>query len=275
MLTAAGKLLGYKNAGQNPQAMQDAIRRGLAEWSKLPESERAPGYIDVPDLSSQQLDPTYTRTPPDGGLIATVYSRVLERGDDGELKTCSADSSSKIGLFAGQDHLWLTQDEWKQLMPKQPSKDQYVSVPQGIATRIARYHLVDNTRGEPFVWEKDEIRRLTMELTVEMVSPSEVRLRLDGNVTLATDSDLVAAKRGYEANLLGYIEYSRERDAITRFDMVALGDFWGQGAIAHQKRDGPFPLAIAFELASGNKPADRVPPQASRYWDGYMMPTKY
>ena len=275
MLTAAGKLLGYKNAGQNPQAMHDAIRRGLAEWSKLLESERAPGSIDVPDLRSRELDPTYTRTPPDGGLISTVYSRVLERGDDGELKTCSAEASSKIGLFAGQDHLWLTREEWKRLIPDRPTEGQRVTVPDQIAARIARYHLVDNTKGEPFMWERDEIRRLNLELTIEEVSPSEVRLRIDGEVTLATDSDLVAAKRGYEAHLLGHIDYSRQEDAITRFDVLAIGDFWGQGAIAHQKRDGAFPLAIAFELASGDKPADRVPPQASRYWDGYMMPTKY
>src|SRR2546421_2195537 len=51
-LTAAGKLLYAKNAGQNVEAMRDAFKQGLREWKKLPESERAPGALTIGELKT-------------------------------------------------------------------------------------------------------------------------------------------------------------------------------------------------------------------------------
>src|SRR5947209_18003563 len=61
-LTAGGKLLYWKNAGQLPDEMRKALRYGLEKWKQLPESERRPGAVQVPPL--HQTDPRYTRTPP-------------------------------------------------------------------------------------------------------------------------------------------------------------------------------------------------------------------
>src|SRR5436309_14380512 len=47
-LTADGKLLAYRNA-QNPDVMREVLRRGLAEWRKLPETTRKPGAPAVND----------------------------------------------------------------------------------------------------------------------------------------------------------------------------------------------------------------------------------
>src|SRR5262245_45120883 len=61
-LTAGGKLLAYKNAGQNPEAMRDLLRQGLAKWASAPESERKPGSVKVPEHG--RFDPTYYRDVP-------------------------------------------------------------------------------------------------------------------------------------------------------------------------------------------------------------------
>src|SRR5947209_13762832 len=62
-LTASGKLLAYKNA-TDPTVMKETLRRGLAEWKRLPASERTPGAVKVED--SGKTDARYTRTPPEG-----------------------------------------------------------------------------------------------------------------------------------------------------------------------------------------------------------------
>ena len=59
MFTADGKLLAYKNAGQLPDVMRDVLKRGLAEWSKLPEERRKPGAVKVGDLD--RIDRRYDR----------------------------------------------------------------------------------------------------------------------------------------------------------------------------------------------------------------------
>src|SRR5262245_63247967 len=70
MLTADGKLLAYKNAGQNPDVMRDVLKQGLAEWARLPEERRKPGAVKVDDL--ERVDKRYDRAPPLGGLIVSV-----------------------------------------------------------------------------------------------------------------------------------------------------------------------------------------------------------
>src|SRR5688572_9981595 len=76
ILSPSGKLLAYKNVGQNPPAMLDLLRECLAKWKQLPESERAAGAVKVP--AHGKVDTNYDRQPPAGGLIVKVYARALE-----------------------------------------------------------------------------------------------------------------------------------------------------------------------------------------------------
>ena len=80
------------------------------------------------------------------------------------------------------------------------------------------------------MWQADDVRKLRMTLTVESADAKAVKLRLDGAALLATGPDPDEAKRGYDAALLGYIEYDRAKDRIARFDVIATGDHWGGAA---------------------------------------------
>src|SRR5689334_2097487 len=66
-LTADGKLLAYKNAGQAPDVMREVLRQGLNAWKKLAEERRQPGAIKVDEAG--KVDSNYSRTPPPRGLI--------------------------------------------------------------------------------------------------------------------------------------------------------------------------------------------------------------
>src|SRR5438105_1720202 len=75
-LTAGGKLLAYKNAGQDPEVMRAVLRHALAEWNKLPAAERKAGALRVQEDVS--ADARYARTLPPGGVIVHVYARILD-----------------------------------------------------------------------------------------------------------------------------------------------------------------------------------------------------
>src|SRR5437870_3596510 len=103
-LTADGKLLAYKNAGQNADVMREVLKQGLAAWKKLPEEQRKPGAVTVEDPA--RLDPRYSRKLPAGAVVIRTYTRILDRDDKGEL--CKGSCSTLGGDKAARDHLWLT-----------------------------------------------------------------------------------------------------------------------------------------------------------------------
>lgn len=262
--TASGKLLGYRN-NNNANVMRDFIYDSYKAWERLPASERAGGTLDVGDV--KKVDANYSRTPPKGGLIVNVFTRILDRQDD---FFCHGTCKFPGGDKSAHDRLWLTADELQALMPKDVKVDQTFELPAAIAYRLARFHLVDNTRGEPPMWTKPQVRSLKLTLTAVAVTESEVKLKLDGAIDLSTDGDRKKAQRGYDVSLLGEIIYDPKSRKMTRFDAVALGDHWGSGPFTGGARPGRAPLGVAFELADPTKAADQVPPQAARESNAYF-----
>ncbi|MBW3539460.1 MAG: hypothetical protein KY476_04250 [Planctomycetes bacterium] len=266
-LTADGHLLAYKNAGQNPDVMREVLSEGLARWAKLPESQRRPGAVEIG--SPESVDERYSRTLPPGGLVVKAFTRALDPPEQGD----TADDAPACRVedeAAARDHLWLTEREWRSLIPTNACEGQTLSVPAEIAERILRFHLVDNTRGEPPHWSREEIRRHELTLTVLETSPSGTRLRLEGSALLSTAADPDRADRGYDVSLLGYIDYDAKADRISRFDVAALGEHWGQGPYTRGARPGRTPLGVAFQLADATSASNAVPPQAARDLHGYF-----
>ncbi len=105
-----------------------------------------------------------------------------------------------------RDNLWISRSEHQALVRGE--------VPATLQQRIARFHLVDNTRGEPPMWRENEVRELDMSLDDG---------RISGHVLLRTDN----GDRGYDAELLGRLEIKDGK--VVRLDCVALGDCWGEG----------------------------------------------
>ena len=111
--------------------------------------------------------------------------------------------------------------------------------------------MVDNTRGEPPMWRENEIKKLEGKIE---------KGQLRATVQLKT----AKGDRGYEAELFGRVETKGGK--VIRLDVVAKGEFWGEGTYTRNAPKGRFPLAIAFTLADGKDAADTIPPQGSRGW---------
>jgi hypothetical protein len=261
--TADGKLLQYRNH-QDPEVMRGFLLTALKEWDKIPPAQRAKGEIEVPDLN--KLDARYAPTLPKDALIVNVYARILDRTDD---FFCHGSCKFPGGQRASHDHLWIRADEWQALLSKDAKKGQEVAVPVTLMYRMARYHLVDNTRGEPPMWTRRDVRNAEVKLVVEEVTAHEVRIKLTGAILLAGDADPKAAKRGYDVSLFGEIRYEPVQRRIMKFSVVALGEHWGEGTFTGGARPGRNPFGVAFELADPSRAADRVPPQAIREGDAY------
>lgn len=234
---ADGTLLGYTNHRSPDRVLQmiDEAQQAYAKHTVNPE---------VVAIKADKVDPIYHPELPANGLVVRVQAKVLGGYPPTEEKFQQIFQSA-----LSRDNLWIRDDEHRDLVRG--------TVPESLQRRIARFHLLDNTRGEPSMWRPEEVRKLVMTLD---------NGTLMGEVRLATED----GKRGYDAVLRGSIAI--EDDAITRFDVVCRGEFWGTGRYTRQPPPGRFPLAISLTLADGKDIADPIAPQgwkvaAQRYLD--------
>jgi hypothetical protein len=270
VITANGKLLS--------RARVSSIVHGLKEFHKLPEADRKP-----PVGERGKIDPKWP-VPSPGGLIVRVYQTRLERDADDNLRQPATFRSFGWGCYEpGRDTVWLTEAECKSLVPADLEKGETLRFPATLGDRIARSALRDLSETNGVTWDPKAVRSLKWTLTVENVSPSQVRLSMKGTVSLRNDpvpavvectkalarrsragerfqappnDEKLPAPR-FDARVLGYLDYDRARQAFTRFDVVALGEYVGININPdYQKPRQPYyfvirplPVGIAFEIA--------------------------
>lgn len=235
--TASGMLMLYNN-NRDPAKVRRLMQRQLDEF-------QLNGFakLDVAEIKPGKVDPRYNPRLPAGGLVVRVRAKIL-----GGYKPTTDRWRQIFQTSLSRDNLWISDSEHRALVRGE--------IPAGLQKRIARFHLVDNTRGEPPMWQEAEIRKVEMKLD---------NGRLTGRVGLATSDK----SRGYDAELKGFI--TAKDGKVVRFDVVSLGEFWGEGRYTRGAPVGKFPLAVSFSLADGSDVADTIPPQASRGWlRGYL-----
>ena len=235
--TAGGELLLYNN-NRDPAKVRRLVADALARFER-----DAAGRDGAAPIEAGELDRRWHPSPPEGGLVVRVRAKVLGGYDEPRDRWQEILQSAR-----SRDNLWVTGEEHDALVAG--------DLPATLLRRLARFHLVDNTRGEPPMWRDDEVQAIEAALDGD---------RIAGTVRLSTAD----GARTYDAALLGFVGVERGR--ITRFDLVAEGVFEGEGRHTRGAPDGPFPLAVSFSLADGGDVADRVPPQGSRGWvEGYL-----
>jgi hypothetical protein len=222
LFTADGKLLAFANT-----ADAAGVRR-LTEIALKKFDPKAPP-IQLDDVKAPPVLPS----PPEGGLVLDVTAKVLGGYDVDDPKT------KRYRESLGRDHLWLRKDEAEALAKG--------ILPDSVKDRLVRYHLIDNTRGEPPMWRTDEVKKLDLTLK-------------DGKLTGSVHLETRSGDRGYQADLQGSVEVKDGR--VIRLDLLAKSDFWGEGNFTRGAPKGRFP--IAFSIADADRATSKIPPQAAR-----------
>lgn len=225
--TPDGTFLGYNN-NRNIADLLEQLQQALTQYQPNEVAPIVPG----------QPDRRFVYGPPEGGLVVRVHSKILEGYEKPK-----NDRQRIFQEGIGRDNFWIRADEHKALAKGQ--------VPDSLVVRMARFHLVDNTRGEPPMWEAEEIQSHEVFLDEGI---------LRGTVHLRNQS----GERSFRAEILGFVEVEDEQ--VTRFDVVAKGLFRGEGEFTKEAPEGNFVIAMAFDLADGTDAADSIPPQGSRGW---------
>lgn len=155
-----------------------------------------------------------------------------------------------------RDHLWIYPDELKAIAGGQGS---VFPLPSALGKRIARFHLVDNVRGEPDMWNASDIRAATFN-----VRPEDGGYRLQGKFTMGTSN----GARGMEGSFEGWLEIDKSTWKVKRFLALANSSAWGRGTYTPNQPEGKFSMVFAM-LESNDAVARRVPPQGLMWGQEY------
>ncbi len=225
-----GKLLrGWNN--RNVPRMREYLERALREFK--------PAEAKAGDAAR---DPRFARAVPDGAVVVDVFAKVLEA----DWPPTDDEMILPLRVATGRDRLWILKEEVEALAAGK--------VPDGLARRITRFHLVDNTRGEPPHWSVIEMRAFSAELA-------------DGRISGRAKLESLTGDRSFDAVLAGIVEFREGK--LVRFDVVARGRFGGEGQFTRNAPTGKFTLGIAFTLSTGGE-ASKVPPQGARDLRDYL-----
>jgi hypothetical protein len=162
LATASGQKLAGGNGSGGAEA---ALKEGLKEWEKLSTAERKA----LPPGKAFQPPEAARCSPPPGSLVVATFVRNLKRGEGGTLARITKEDLKDTLGYPGWNpvyteparfNLWLTEEEWKSLIPDRPAKGDRFPVPEPIRRRIFRYHLADGTYGLPGHWKKELSSRL-------------------------------------------------------------------------------------------------------------------
>jgi hypothetical protein len=246
--TAEGQFLASVNT-REAVGMEGMLRTALDRWRA---GYRLGGPSPVQIAATDVEDGGY----PEGGLVLEV----------------AADDWRKVAW--NLDYAWITRDEARTLVPERRAVGARRAAPRAVIRRLARFHLRDFVRGEPFAWPEAAIRHAELVTEIAAVGGDTIGLVLRGRVHLEYEAGWVRPEdgeerrypSGYDCTLYGEATWDDARRAFVAFDLAAAGPRWGASQYNNREDDlGPAPLGIAFALA-GDAPSDHTPPHCLRSW---------
>jgi hypothetical protein len=249
------------------------IRKAWIEYKTLDDDSRKP------TLPAQVRDnPKKARLePPAGSLVLRAYFSYLNESDADPSPVRKMRWFTQIieSRFPGTDTVWVTEREWKSMIPPTPKKGDKLVFPSTLQNRILRYYAAPELVG----WNNTDyyqVRSSEFTLTVDDASADGFRLRLEGFARKGKEfNEKDLAPMGGDFRFLGYLHYNAAKKVFDRFDVLALGKGWGGGGEpingtgkgpivayvpVYDREIRPYGVGLAYTLVSGDRPADRVPP---------------
>jgi hypothetical protein len=261
--TAGGKVVGQ---GDHLRMREKELAKVLEEFNGLPEKERRP-KIEVPADVAPPKRPL--PQPPANGLVLKGHCIYVHPDETGKIVRSKEwyyrQNPDRWPVETQSDMLWLTEAEWRSLVPADPKKGDRADVAAPIQKRFFTTIGIDYMEGSVNALPA---RETSMTLTVEAASAESIAMRLDGSAKLGKEQEEKALPvkntRGSEVRVLGYVAYDRAKKSLSRFDVVGLGRAWGnkmEYVSREVKLDAyPWMYGIAVELVEGRRPIDVVPP---------------
>ena len=276
-VTASGKRLGDGKGHRGHVLLREKeLAPLLAEFHQLPEDTRKP---KLPDAATATPPKRPVPSPPIDGLILRGYCTYLKLDETGKpVRARQSYYKENPDAWAAEtqsDTLWLTEAEWRSLIPANPDAGTLIEVPEEIQRRFFSTIGIDYMEGSVNALP---VRESAMTLRVAKAEKGGHVLWLEGRGEMGkaytASSKTEPRTRGCELEVIGRIAVNEDGE-ITAFDVTGVGEAWGN-KMDYTRREIRIPgdrwgYGIACELVATQTPYDRVPPYNLLHYGGGMQ----
>lgn len=247
---ADGKFYGWMNC-HDTTAVSNFIEKGLSSFVSDP-----PSPVQI---SQAALTERFSITPDPATTVIRVFTRIRP----------VPKRSNVLNSSVGRDRFWILQDEVKQIVAPSHDNGLPFALPAAIVTRLVRYHLVDNVRGEPEMWTESEVKRADFSAKLVANDGSSKSYEFHGDFALKTAN----GRRGVKGDMNGRFDISHGVANISRFRAFGEATAWGASKFTQGAPPGRFHLVIAM-IETDDPLSKIVPPQGMNEWSDYLHPQK-
>ena len=267
-VTASGRALGDGEEHRGHVRLRETdLAPLLAAFHVLPEHERQPTLPDAADAKAPERP---VPMPPKGGLIVRGYCTYMKANQEAPPKRAKQfyykENPDAWAAETQSDMLWLTEPEWRSLIPVEGQVDTKMKVSDAIQQRFFSTMGIDYMEGSVNALP---VRESEMTITLDAnASTGQMLLLIEGYAKMGQPLDPSSKQdprsRGCELRITGRILYDSKKDKIGAFDLAGVGKAWGN-KMDYTRREirlpnSPWHYGIACELVSGKSPYDRIPP---------------
>ena len=253
ILAPGGVVLASINSRDVDKVLK-TLDEGFAAWNALdPERMRIP--------ESANLDPEHRwedSLPEDGLVLERIARELHPRG-----------LASKPHPRWNRDYVWFDRNELAAFA--QNADVLFLPV---FAERLARFHLVDNPRGQTIPFAKEELVDAKLSARVVARSGTQVRFVLEGHTRADSDGSWKLGQNswkpkremphGIECDLLGEATFDLATRRFEAFELVAIAQRWGRTLMNGRTRQSD-PGLVAFHLSMAKDPPRIAPAFISVY----------
>jgi len=258
VLAPDGTLLGGVNS-RSAEAVHGLLTGALERWEQLPESAR-----HLPAEARIEPEHRWEDSWPEDGLVLVRHAREL--GPEG--------LAGPRPPAWNRDFAWFSGAEKEALVPADAAPGATLDW-SPVARRLARFHLVDNVRGQTLPFADSEVESARLEARIASRVGDQLVLALEGQTSAASAGPWLLGDNlwkpnselphGLETRLVGRAVFDRARRVFTSFELVAVARRYGRTENNGRWREAaPGRLAFQLELAP---PQPRIAPTFVAVYD--------
>lgn len=220
-MAPGGVVLGRVNSRDIDNVLA-TLERGLEAWTELPADQKR-----VPEGVKLEPQHRWEHSYPQGGL---VLERIVRELDEHAL------SGQPLARW-NRDMCWFSKEEVKAMLPSPLRPGSSFDLSE-LARRLARFHLVDNARGQTLPFAESELQRVRLRAeaiakvgdTIVLALEGETLARAKGPWLLGQNLWKPGAElaHGIETKLIGRANVDGKSGAFTDFELLGVARRWGR-----------------------------------------------
>jgi len=235
--SAAGDVYGSINTN-DPDEVLAILKRAKKEFAAA-----RPAKVELKESSLGPESPV-----PEGAIVLRVFSRItplpagldeLHRRRNGQL---------------GRDHLWLLKSDAAEMLSRLKAAKE-ADAPPALSTRLCRFHLTDNVRGESDLWGPEDVKKRSFTVAKLAETETAMTVRLTGSYAMLMTGIKVEGRpkkseMGLEGTIEGILELDKAKGTFSGGKLYASATGWGASTFTPDEPPGKFPVKFAMVVAT-------------------------